>query len=102
MKKLVAAFATTSVIALGTFTVNVSAEEYEVQKNDTLWGIAQQYETSVQELVDGNKLDSTMIFPGQMIETEAGVETSDADDAKDEDIYTVNAGDTLTGIALKY
>src|SRR5690625_7153815 len=69
MKKLVVAIATTGVMLSGVAAVNVSAEEYEVQEHDTLWGIASKYDTSVQSLVDLNGLDSIIIQPGQKIET---------------------------------
>lgn len=94
MKKTVVAFAATSMIFTGMATASVSAEEHEVQRNDSLWGIADQYETSVQSLMDVNELDSTVIQPGEKIEV-SGSEKAD-------DIYKVKKGDTLSGIAMDY
>lgn len=97
MKKLVVAIATTGVMLSGVAAVNVSAEEYEVKERDTLWGIASQYDTSVQSLVDLNGLDSMIIQPGQKIETsEVDKEENTAESHK------VVKGDTLSGISSKY
>src|SRR5690625_651341 len=96
MKKLVVAIATTGVMLSGVAAVNVSAEEYEVQEHDTLWGIASKYDTSVQSLVDLNGLDSIIIQPGQKIET------TDEEEETNTDSHEVVKGDTLSGISSKY
>jgi len=100
MKKVVAAFATTSVIVLGATTMNVSAAEYEVEKNDTLWGISQEYGTTVDQLMNNNDLDSTIIYPGQTIHTENEAKAESSDTSSNKGTYTVEKGDTLSGIAL--
>src|SRR5699024_7646736 len=100
MKKFVAAFATTGAIIIGATGLSVSAAEaaeYEVEKNDTLWGIANQYDMSVQQLVNLNGLDSTIIHPGQIIQT-----SDEGNEESKEEKYTVVKGDTLSEIALKY
>ena len=90
MKKLVAAVAATGILFAGTAASKVSAEEYEVQDHDTLWGIAQEYDTTVDSLKDLNNLDSAVIHPGQKIEID------------NQEIYIVEKGDTLSGIAADY
>lgn len=95
MKKLVAAIATFSVIFTGLAAINVSAEVYEVKEHDSLWSIAQKYDTSIQSLIDINKLNSTTIHLGQSINT------TDETVSKAKK-YTVKKGDTLSGIASKY
>src|SRR5699024_662047 len=69
------------------------AEKYSVEKNDTLWGIANQYSTTAQKLMDTNKLKADVIFPNQSLET-------GDNDEETEDTYTIKSGDTLSEIAL--
>lgn len=99
MKKLVAAIATLSVIFTGMAAVNVSAEEYKVQEQDSLWGIAQKYNTTVKNLVNLNGLDSTVIHPGQNL---AITDKDVQEKTSTTDSYIVKKGDTLTGIGSKY
>lgn len=104
MKKLVATIATTSVVFTGVAAMNVSAAEYEVEKNDTLWGIAEEHNTSVQALYDWNGLDSSLIHPGQTITT-SEVEQTDTEEkteTSNTDSYTVVQGDTLSEIGYKF
>ncbi|QKY70565.1 3D domain-containing protein [Lentibacillus sp. CBA3610] len=87
MKKLVASIATGAMIAGATFTT-ASAAEYEVEKGDNLWGIADEYNTTVDELVEINELNTTTIQPKQTLFIN--------------DTYTVEKGDTLIGIGDEY
>lgn len=98
MKKLVATIATTSVVFTGVAAMEVSAAEYEVQEQDTLWGIAQQHDTSVQALYDLNGLDSSLIHPGQTITTNEEEQT----ETENTESYTVVEGDTLSGIGSEF
>lgn len=90
MKKIVAALATGIIIA-GTGITNVSAEEYQVEKGDNLWDISQNYNTTVDDLVDINSLNSTVIHPKQNL-------VINEEDAT----YNVEKGDTLIGIGNKF
>ncbi|WP_042221300.1 3D domain-containing protein [Oceanobacillus manasiensis] len=87
MKKLVASFATGIIIA-GAAATTVSAEEYEVQPGDNLWEIADEYNTTVDDLVDINELKSTVIHPKQSLFIN--------------ELYQVEKGDTLIGISNKF
>ncbi|TFJ93450.1 3D domain-containing protein [Lentibacillus salicampi] len=87
MKKLVASIATGVMIAGATITT-ASAAEHEVEKGDNLWGIAKEYDTTVDELVEINDLNTTTIQPKQTLFIN--------------DIYKVQKGDTLTGISNDY
>ncbi|WP_077329447.1 LysM peptidoglycan-binding and 3D domain-containing protein [Virgibacillus siamensis] len=83
MKKMVAAIATSIIIAGATVTT-ASAAEYKVEKGDTLWQIAQEYDTTVDELKEANDLKSTVIHPKQKLMIN--------------ELYKVKKGDTLYGI----
>ncbi|WP_284140205.1 MULTISPECIES: LysM peptidoglycan-binding and 3D domain-containing protein [unclassified Virgibacillus] len=87
MKKMVATIATGVIIA-GAAVTNVSAEEYNVQKGDTLWAIAEAYNTTVDELVKINELDTTVIQPNQKLFIN--------------ETYVVVRGDTLTAIGKQF
>lgn len=68
--------------------VSVSALKYEVKPGDTLWDIAKDNETTVEEIVEINQLKSTVIKPKQTLVL---VMT-----------YTVEKGDSLFSIGNKY
>src|SRR5699024_3271125 len=87
MKKMVASIAT-GVIIFGATITTASAAEYEVKKGDNLWDIAEEHNTSVDELVEINELKTTMIHPKQTLFIN--------------DIYKVQKGDTLIGISDEY
>ena len=80
---------------------------YTVQLGDTLSGIAWQYGTTVNELSQANGLSSDFIYEGQKLCVPGARGTSQSSmPSKSYDsqatYYTVRAGDTLAGIALRY
>ena len=87
MKKLVAAVATVFIITSAAVT-SASAEEHEVQKGESLWDIANDYNTTVDELVNINDLKTSVIQPKQVIYIN--------------DTYVVQRGDTLLDISKEY
>ena len=101
MKKFFTVMATTTVVCLGVAGVDVSAEEHEVVKNDTLWDLSQKYNTSVQTIMDHNSMDSTNIFPGQKISID-GEATDKKEPNSEVDTYKVKAGDTLSEIGAEF
>lgn len=88
MKKLVAALAA-GVIVAGSAATSVSAETHEVEKGDSLWNIAEEYNTTVNELVEINELNTTTIQPKQLI-------------VIDNEKYVVEQGDTLSAIGSEF
>lgn len=102
MKKVVTAITTTTIALTGAATVD-AAEEYEIVKRDTLWGISQQYNTSVEKLMEKNELRSTLIHPGQrLLVDETSAAKKKVAKEPDSDTYTVVSGDTLSEIAAEY
>ncbi|WP_029268706.1 LysM peptidoglycan-binding and 3D domain-containing protein [Virgibacillus alimentarius] len=91
MKKIVATIATGIIIA-GAAATSVSAEQYEVEKGDNLWDIANEHHTTVDELVNINGLKNTVIQPKQTLVI----------DEESEDVYVVEKGDTLSRIAKEF
>ncbi|WP_100332395.1 LysM peptidoglycan-binding domain-containing protein [Bacillus xiapuensis] len=96
MKKQIIALAATTVIGGGLFGTAASAQSYTVQSGDTLWGISQKHNTTVQQLKNWNKLSSDLIFPNQTLEV--GGSTA-APAPSNNGTYTVKPGDTLGKIA---
>ena len=75
-----------------------STVTYTVQPGDTLSGIAAAYNTTYQHLADINGIaNPNLIYPGQVL-TISGGGTS----APQQTVYTVQPGDTLSGIAAAY
>lgn len=90
MKKLVSLFV--GLLFIGIFATSVSAAEYKVQKGDTLWDIAIDNNTSVEELMDVNGLDTSLIHPKQVLKVnESHIKH-----------YVVKKGDTLSHISKAY
>lgn len=72
-----------------------NAESYVVQKGDSLYAIAQKYNTSVDELKAINNLKSNLLNVGQVLKVPVKSNSSN-------NIYTVQKGDSLYSIARKY
>jgi 3D (Asp-Asp-Asp) domain-containing protein len=86
-----------SIISVAAFTTlavsggaSASAQDIEVKKGDTLWGLAQEYGTSVDQLMKWNSLGSHVIYPDQELQVSS------------KEYYTVKKGDTLWGISSLY
>ena len=87
MKKLVAALAA-SLLFVGAAVTTASAHEHEVQKGENLWNLAEEYNTTVEELKAINDLKTTTIQPKQIIYIN--------------ETYVVQRGDTLIAIGEEY
>lgn len=80
----------------------VGVVDYTIKTGDTLWRIANNCNVTVDDIVKLNNLDSTIIYPGQIIKlSESCAKRQDYNDSslEIEDLYTVRKGDTLYSIA---
>ena len=78
-----------------------STINYTVQAGDTLSGIAEEYGTTVNTLVALNGISNpNLIYVGQVLKIP--VSGSESTSNSTVTTYTVQSGDTLSGIALKF
>lgn len=99
MKKHLLSFAATAGILFTTFGGSASAHEniYSVQSGDTLWKISQTNNVSVADLKTWNHLSSDILYVNQKLSLLAPHSHDVATET-----YTVQKGDTLYQIALRY
>ena len=70
---------------------NDNVEKYVVQKGDTLYSISKKFNTSVNNIVQFNRLNGNVLTVGQVLQIPVSNYT-----------YIVQRGDTLYGIAKKF
>ena len=94
MKNYILGVITIMAVSLSTLSGQAAASTtsaHTVLVGDTLWDIAQDNHISVEDLLDWNQLDSSLIFPEQELKIQGNVET-----------YIVQKGDTLSEIAANH
>lgn len=91
LKKKFVAFVAMASLGMSVYTVGASAASHTVQSGETLWSISQEYSMSVDELQQLNEMDSTLIFPNQIVTI-----------AKKGTKYTIQPNDTLFKIAVAH
>ncbi|WP_330949244.1 C40 family peptidase [Virgibacillus sp. MG-45] len=113
-KKMYMSVTASAVIASSMLAAQeAEAASYKVQPGDSLWTIAQKYNTSVANLKKVNSLTSDLIYPNQLLKTTATDNQTPNKNNKPNNqpakptpskttTYTVKAGDTLSGIASKH
>lgn len=85
-------------------TAHAKADQVTVKDGDTVWNLANQYQTSVKAIEDANphvkKINSSvdLIYAGQQLELSKNSTVSQTS-AVDSDSYTVKSGDTLSQIS---
>jgi LysM repeat protein len=109
VKKTLVSVAATAVLS-SSFVSYASASTHKVESGDSLWLIANKYDTSVANLKSWNKLQSEMIFPNQVLKVAAsGAQAPQAPTPPKQNTgqtnaktYTIKSGDTLGQIAGKH
>src|SRR5699024_5540475 len=105
-KKIMMSVTATAAIVSAIYAADeAEATTYKVQSGDSLWTIAQKYNTSVSNLKSINSLKSDVIFPNQKIKTSKSSSSNSSSkptSSSSKSTYTVKAGDTLSGIASKH
>ena len=99
LQKLVAATAIVSTVGVGLAQI-ADADTYTVKKGDTLWDIAINNGTTVDQLMQDNNLTSSLIFPGDKLTYNTTV--AQVAQAKEEGYYTVVLGDTLGKVSNRF
>ena len=99
LQKLVAATAIVSTVGVGLAQI-ADADTYTVKKGDTLWDIAINNGTTVDQLMQDNNLTSSLIFPGDKLTYNTTV--AQVAQAKGQGYYTVVLGDTLGKVANRF
>ena len=99
LQKLVAATAIVSTVGVGLAQI-ADADTYTVKKGDTLWDIAINNGTTVDQLMKDNNLTSSLIFPGDKLTYNTTV--AQVAQAKEQGYYTVVLGDTLGKVANRF
>ncbi len=77
---------------------NISSETYIVQSGDSLYKIAQKFNTTVDKLKQLNNLTSNLLNIGQILIVKEGNTTSESEN----NVYIVKKGDSLYTIAQKF
>lgn len=92
-----------------TTNTEASAASYTVKSGDTLSGIANQYNTTVNQIVSLNQLSNpNLIYVGQVLKLKNSQTTNSSSSSSSSTAtttvgtYTVKAGDTLSAIASRY
>ncbi|MFD1864807.1 3D domain-containing protein [Planococcus chinensis] len=72
MKKQIVTLTAIAALSFGAASTASAHSSYTVESGDTLWGISQKNNVSVDQLMGWNGLNSDLIFPDQKLSLEAG------------------------------
>lgn len=100
MKKVISVGA--AIAVSGTLAYSAEAASHTVDTGDTIWGLAQENNTSVETIKSENGLTSDIIVPGQVIEIGAEEKAEEKTETTEAGLYTIKEGDTLFEIAQEF
>ncbi len=87
---------------MGGFIPPANTNTYMVQKGDSLWSIAQKYNTTVDTLKKLNNLTSNDLYVGQILLIPEKTTNTPDNKPSTDNIYIVKVGDSLWSIAQKF
>lgn len=113
MKKKLIFAATTASAAVATYSHQAEAAEHKVQPGESLWSIANQYNTTIDQLKALNQLSSNLIFPYQTLKvsgeaTQTRTTNTSTNVSRPQsttstgNTHIVQSGESLSIIAAKY
>ncbi|AKG74780.1 LysM peptidoglycan-binding domain-containing protein [Salinicoccus halodurans] len=100
MKKVISVGA--AIAVSGTLAYSAEAASHTVDTGDTIWGLAQENNTSVETIKSENGLTSDIIVPGQVIEIGGEEKAEEETETTEAGLYTIKEGDTLFEIAQEF
>lgn len=100
MKKVISVGA--AIAVSGTLAYTAEAASHTVDTGDTIWGLAQENNTSVEAIKSENELSSDIIVPGQVIEINSEEKAEEKTETTEKGLYTIKEGDTLFEIAQEF
>lgn len=103
MKKL--AFALTATSGAAALLTQHDAEasmQHTVQSGESLWSIAQKYNTSVDHIKQSNDLSNNLVFPGQVLTIGGEGQGSNEASLNSNGTHVVSPGESLNVIASQY
>lgn len=89
-------------------TTPENGTQYTVKAGDSVWGIANRYGISMNDLISWNNIKDNLIYPGQVLTVSKSATddnhsgTTNPTTPTNGDQYTVKAGDSVWAIANKY
>ena len=92
-----------TLLVIALISLVLADETYTVRSGDTLSGIASRYGTTYQQLAEWNNISNpNLIYVGQVLIVRKSSSSSSSSSSGGIVYYTVQAGDTLSGIASRY